>query len=243
MLKNITTYFISIGCIFAGTYTLIAIILITFKILRKMKLRRQKNLNKVLPHTIRGGTDIEMSSKILNECSKKNGASEIIGSHLKSAIRKMLKNRDSKANRVLDRIIVLLASVVLANVGSQLALTSPDFVAGQFKNSLRIRGATTAAIVLPFMLVFLGTALPLTWQVAIMISGGVLRTGGVITYLKSMHPACDQHVRYLPEIASSSHFIDMVEGSNLGKIFIVTGENIKLFVKKDEKHDDQICTM
>jgi hypothetical protein len=75
-----------------------------------------------------------MTSRILNKCLKKKGAYKIIGSHLKSAIRKILKNRNSKENRIVDRIVVLLASVILSDVSSQLALISPDFVAEQFKN-------------------------------------------------------------------------------------------------------------
>lgn len=190
-----------------------------------------------MPGTIRGGTDVEMPSRVLNECLKKRGAYEIIGSHLKSTIRKILKNRNSKENLIVDRIIVLLASVLLSDMGSQIALTSPDFVAEQLKNKIKIGAACVA---LPATLFFLSAALPLVWQVAILICGGTLSTSGISSYIQSMHLNYDQHVLYLPELSENFHFIDMAERSNLGKIFMVTDENIKLFLKKN---DDEVCTV
>jgi hypothetical protein len=56
--KKITTYFISIVGIFVATYTLTSVILVAWNILKKVKLRRQKNLKKALPGTIRGGTHV-----------------------------------------------------------------------------------------------------------------------------------------------------------------------------------------
>lgn len=128
---------------------------------------------------------------------------------MKSAIRKILKNRNSKENLIVDRIIVLLASVVLSDVGTQLALTSPDFVAEQFKNNVKVGAAFVAGVAgvaIPAALFFLSAALPLAWKIGILIYGGTLSTSGISSYIQSMHPICDQHVLYLPELSKRFSF-------------------------------------
>jgi hypothetical protein len=238
--KRITTYFISIVSLFVGSYALTSIILITWQIIKKIKLRRQKNLERALPSTLSGGTDIEMTSKALKKCLKRDGAYEIIGSHLKSAIRKLLKNRNSKENIIVNRVIVLLGSIILSDMGSQIALTSPDFLAEQFKNKVKGAAIIGLGATIPAVLVFLNRALPLHFQAMILVYGGAVSAIGVMSYTESVEPMCEQHVRYLPELSKGSHYIDMTEHSNLGKIFMVTDENIKLFVKKN---DNEVCTV
>jgi hypothetical protein len=238
--KTITTFFINIVGIFLGTYIITSIGVITWEILRIRRMRRRKKLEKALPNVIRGGTDMELSSRVLKECLDEPGAYEIIGFHLKSAIRKILKNRSSKENLVIDRIVVLLASIVLSDIGTQLALTSPDFVAEQLKNKITIAVTVFAGVGVPLLVGALTAALPLPLKVAILVYTGALGTSGAVSYLESIRPVCAQHVRYLPELSKGSHFIDMAEHSNLGKIVMVTDEHIKLFITKD---DDQVCTV
>jgi hypothetical protein len=130
--EKITTYIINLVWVFFGFYFMTTVFLVIRKLLKNRKLGKEKNS---IPNAIRGGTEVAISPEELSYCLEEEGVYEIRSSNLKTAIRKVLGNRNLRENLTVDRIVVLLAAVTLSEIGSQLSLVSIDFVMDQIKAS------------------------------------------------------------------------------------------------------------
>jgi len=176
--ENIMTYSISLAWLFAVTYTLTSLVSLFIKIQRSIRLRKQKNLEKSLPNELRGVTDFELSSNELNQCMIERGAYEIVGSRLKVAIRKMLNIRNLRKTLVVDRLVVLIASIFLSDLGLQMTII--DFIVEQTKAKVIIGGVTALGFISAVAVVVLSGPLSPTLQLVFQILGGGLGVGALL---------------------------------------------------------------
>ena len=238
--ERVTTYIISLAWVFGISYTISSAIILIIRLRKAIKLRKQKDLEKSLPNNLRGGTEIELTSSELNECLKHDGAYEIIGSHLKLAIRKILNIRNLKKTLVVDRVVVLVASVFLSGIGSKIAVTGVDFIVAQTKAKVvaMVAGASGLGVVGAITILgFTGTlSLPLQFVVQLLMASLGVST---VLYGEFRLQFCDEQVVYLPKISPGAHYLDMGE-NNPGRIMMITDKSIKLYMETDS---DEKCTV
>ena len=216
-------------------------VLVIFEIRRKRKLRNQNNLDKSISNTVRGGADVDLSPEILKECLEREGAYKIVGYHLKTAIRKILNNRNSKQTLVVDRAVVLIASIIVSDLASQLTTASVDFLIEKIKTKAAIVGVTILGLVGATTVFSLAGSVPIAWRLVVQILGGTLSAAGVF-YGQYRMPLCNQHVLYLPKMGPSAYYIDLPE-INADRISMVSDKQIELFVEKQSKDEFRYVTV
>lgn len=234
---EIVTYFISNVWVYFFFYSSTIAILLLVKRRRNRKLKQTSNL-------VRGGA--ERNAKKLSECiSKPDGAYEIVDPNLKQAIRKILDIKNTNTVLIIDKIVLLAASVFATKIGTKLAFQGIEIIIENLLGTIIAGGVGLAAggitfflpLFLPLKMLKMGSTALL--GLALLVGGGV--GVGIAEYRL---PACTEYVKYLPELNRGVQYIDLPSNDNIqGKIYLKQNEEKPIYITKTEIKKCEIETL